>query len=254
MAAALLASALQLMPAAQAVERYTGDAYARDSGQLLYREVHFLYGGPEQSRQLVLYRCPGGAPFARKLLQGAPDAVAPDFEFVDARSGYREGARRTGGGREVYVQKNADASTRSKILPHRAGAVVDAGFDAYVRRHWAALAGGPSTIPFLLPSRLAFLPIRLSDTTDDEEHGTAVRKLSMRLDTWYGFALPPIRLVYRTADRRLLRFEGIGTIRDREGRNQDVRIEFPPDARQPAVPQAELDAALDAPLTGRCNA
>jgi hypothetical protein len=74
----------------------------------------------------------------------------------------------------------------------------------------------------------------------------------MRLDAWYGFVAPNTELVYRLRDRQLLRFEGLGSIRNANGRHQTVRIEFPDKFRVAAVNQAEIDAAIKAPLTGRC--
>ena len=71
--------------------------------------------------------------------------------------------------------------------------------------------------------------------------------------TRYGFAVPQTTLTYLSRDRWLLRFEGIGTIRDRKGRNQEVRIEFPPRLLVTSAPRAELDAALAAPLQQQCR-
>jgi hypothetical protein len=72
------------------------------------------------------------------------------------------------------------------------------------------------------------------------------------VDAWYGFVAPRTDLTYRREDRWLLRFEGIGTIRDDRGRHQDVRIEFPPESRR-AVPRADVEAALAAPLARQCG-
>ena len=47
--------------------------------------------------------------------------------------------------------------------------------------------------------------------------------------------------------------EGIGSIRDGRGRNQAVRIEFPPELYAASVDRAEVDTALARPLDGRCN-
>ena len=75
---------------AEAIERYEGQAYGRDDGRLRYRETHWSSGN---GRRIVVYRCPGGEPFARKVVQPAGASAAPDFEFFDARDGYREGVR-----------------------------------------------------------------------------------------------------------------------------------------------------------------
>jgi hypothetical protein len=247
-----LAAALPFAAALAApAQRYEGIAHALRGGELLYREVHYRYAAEDGARHLVLYRCPDAGAFARKLLHEAPSPSAPDFDFVDARSGYREGVRREGTLWHVYVQDGTGAPLRSQRLPVRAEAVIDAGFDHYVRSHWDALGQGVAHVPFLLPSRLGYVDIALSDAREAIEDGQAVRRLRMRLDAWYAFVAPVIHLAYTVEPRRLRAFEGIGSIRDGNGRHRAVRIEFPPAART-EVPQAEIEAALAEPLDGRC--
>jgi hypothetical protein len=226
--------------------REIAQALAREDGRLLYREEHWHL--PDGGR-LVLYRCPDGTPFARKRVAAGPSAEAPDFAFEDGRDGYREGVRSGAAGREVYVRARTDAAEQRAPLRVPADAVADAGFDAAVRARWDALTAG-TRLSFLLPSRLDFVPVRIVD------HGRAAaaaptRRLRMTLDTWFGFAVPAVELVYDASSRRLLTFSGTGTIRDGRGRHRPVRIVF--DAAPPApATDAALAAARDAPLDGRC--
>jgi len=157
----------------------------------------------------------------------------------------------------VYVQANTGATPRSRQIAYPANAVIDAGFDAFVRAQWSALAKGEKvTAKFLLPSRQAFLGvgIRKIDDAAGKAQAPDQLRLRMNLDAWYGFAVPQTTLTYLTSDRWLLRFEGIGTIRDRQGRNQEVRIDFPKRLLVTSAPQAELDAALSVPLQRQCRA
>ena len=252
----LLATALLAPFGAFALDRYDGTAHSTRDGSVLYRETHWRYQDQGKPARLVLYRCADGTPFARKRVWTGAEASAPDFEFLDARDGYREGVRRTGGKREVYVQANAKAPMRSRQLANPANAVIDAGFDAFVRSRWAALVKGEKvTAKFLLPSRQTFLgvAIRKVDATQAKAAAPDQLRLGMNLDAWYGFALPQTTLTYVTSDRWLLRFEGIGTIRDRQGRNQEVRIEFPQRLLVSGAPRSGLDADLDIPLQRQCR-
>jgi hypothetical protein len=234
--------------AALAGERhYEGTAYAAD-GKVAYREEHWL---GENSR-LVLYRCADGAPFARKRVAGGADAVAPDFELVDGRDGYREGVRGEGATRTVFYRAKTGAPEKSAPLPATKGAVIDAGFDAYVRKHWDELGEARDLhIPFLVPDHLGYLDLKLATAGEATESGTAVRRLRMRLDAWYGFVAPTLQITYTASDHRLLRFEGISNVRDAAGHNQHVRIEFPR-AATPAAMDVATAAAL--PLVQRCGA
>ncbi len=249
----LLCSALLSPATALALDRYQGSAYSERDGSLLYRETHWRYQDLGKPARLVVYSCADGTPFARKRVWSGAQASAPDFEFIDARDGYREGVRRTSGRREVYVQANAKAPLRSRAIDAPANAVIDAGFDAFVRAQWPALAkGGKVTAKFLLPSRQSFLGVGIRKVDAAAAASADELRLRMNLDAWYGFAVPETTLTYQTKTRWLRRFEGIGTIRDAKGRNQAVRIEFP---QQPAAgaTQADLQAALAAPLQRQCR-
>lgn len=231
-------------------ERYEGHAYGREDGRLRYRETHWLN---LDGRRIVVYRCPGGEPFARKVVQPSGAAAAPNFEFLDARDGYREGVRSRQGAREVFLQERAGSSLQSRPLPMRAGAVVDAGFDALVRQQWDRLGATDGVVvPFLLPSRFAFYPIRIAPLSR-EQPPDHERRFRMTLDHWLGFALKPIELRYSMRDRRLLEFRGVATIRDAKGRHQDVRLVYPEGERMEGVTQGEFAKALALPLVSRCR-
>lgn len=236
---------------AAAADRYDGLAYAPRSGALVYRETHWRYVDKGVATRLVVYRCPGGEAFARKQVFDRRNSATPDFELFDARDGYREGVRTVAGAREVFWQANRNSAARQRKIQVADDAVIDAGFDSLVRARWAALMAGKTvSAEFLLPSRQDFLDVNIRQQAADAEPGTA--HLSMRLDAWYGFVAPNTELVYRLRDRWLLRFEGVGSIRNANGRHQTVRIEFPDKLRVAAVDQTEIDAAIKTPLTGRC--
>jgi hypothetical protein len=246
-------------PDAAGMQHYAGIAYAGDGDQPVYREEHWVYQDGGAWRRLVLYRCPEGpsfAPFARKWVQTPPGGspYAPDFDLVDARSGYREGVREADGGRQVYFQEDTRAALQSAPLPARTGAVIDTGFDAYVRGHWTELAGKSYvSVPFLVPSRLGYMDLKLGAATATQLDGRDARRLRMTLDAWYGFAAPSLNLFYAADSHRLLRFQGISNIRDDAGRTQNVRIEFPENLQYAPPSRQEVDRAAALPLARRCS-
>ncbi len=242
---ALIACLCAALPLA-AAEREDARALARDDGRLLYREVHYQDRDGDADRRVVLYRCPDGTAFARKIVRSHGDATQPDFAFHDARNGYREGVRTRDGAREIFVQRG-EGAPRTATLPAADDAVIDAGFDAAVRTHWAALGDAPQRLSFLLPERFAFMPVRVAKVGDVD----GMRALRMSVDTWFGFAVPPIELRYGLDDRRLREFAGPGTVRDARGRPREVRIVFPARPTR-SVAATEVAAALADPLDGRC--
>jgi len=238
--------------ASDEVRRHDGIAYRRGSEDVAYRESHWRYSDGGQQRRLVLYRCADGRPFARKLLFGADDAAAPDFEFLDQRDGYREGLRQGAGGREVYWQPSAETPERSESVNLGDDAVVDAGFDAFVRTHWTELnQGQPLTATFLLPSDFNFLQLELRKSSAPSSGATT--QFTLRAAAWYAFALPEITVTYRSDDRRLVRFTGVSTIRDERGKRQSVEVVFPEDLDAIDTSVDEIAAAQSAPLAARCD-
>lgn len=229
-----------------------GTAYRLDDGKAAYRESHMLFESGGKPARLVLYRCMDGTAFARKIVVERVGALEPDFDFIDGRTGYREGVRTTDKGREVYWQASKGEAEKRKIVDVPADAVIDAGFDALVRTQWQQLSSKNGLdARFLLPSAMRFLKVRIQRIGGTPATGTT--HLRMKLDTWYGFAAPDTDIDYQTTDRHLLRFKGIGNIRDRRGRAQAVRIEFPGGLQPRMTRAAEIDAARRIPLTGHCG-
>jgi hypothetical protein len=234
---------------------YQGYAYAAGNDQLLYRESHWLYTENEVEHRLVLYSCPDGAAFVRKRVSTAPGRTTPDVDLFDARLGYREGVRTLDGRREVFAQTNARSPERRASLPSPPppNAVIDAGFDAFVREHWDALSGsGVAPLPFLVPSELRYLDFSARLLRDQATPGGELRWFRLQLASWYGFALPHIDVAYDIRTRELREYRGVSNIRDGDGRNVSVTIRFPPGERRDDVAQADVERAAEQPLSGRC--
>jgi hypothetical protein len=245
--------ALTATPAGQ---YYQGYAYAADGQRLLYREAHWLYSENGVEHRLVVYTCPDGAPFVRKRVDTAPGAATPDVDLLDGRGGYREGVRTQDGRREVFAQADARSPERRAALPlpPPPNAVIDAGFDAFVREHWDVLSGaGVSPVPFLVPSQLRYLDFSAHLLSDSHADGADIRWFRLSLASWYGFALPHIDVGYDVQTHELREYRGLSNIRDAAGRNLSVRIRFPPSVRRADVTAAEVERAAAMPLTGRCT-
>jgi hypothetical protein len=253
----ILAACLLALPGVAAAQslQYDGTAYALDGEAVLYRESHFLSAARADApaERIVLYRCPDGAPFARKRVVYGADGEAPSFELVDARLGYREGVRASGDAREVFVQREPGAAEKRGPLPAADGLVADAGFDAFVQRHWDELQRGETVrFPFLVPSRLDYFNFKVSKDGEVEVDGQPASVIRLALGSWWAFLLPHIDVVYGNADRTLLRFVGLTNVRDAEGDNLKARIEFPRDSRRP-LEDGAVAAALAVPLVAACG-
>lgn len=252
LAAAIATGAAQGAPL---LGTFSGSAYAIDSDQLLFRETHFAYPGVRGGEGLVLYRCADGRPFARKRSHDDGDAQTPDFDLVDARSGYREGVRERDGAREVYVQRSREKPEQSAPLRPPADAVIDTGFDAFVQRHWSELVRGDALrFDFLVPSRRTFFAFQAAKVANPAATPPGAVTFRLSSATWFAFLLPHIDVSYDQATRQPVRYEGLSNVRDDNGKNYRVRFEYAKIAVRNDVAPDEIDAAMTQPLVSSCTA
>jgi hypothetical protein len=232
---------------------YRGYAYTADDHRLLYLESHWLYEQNGVGHRLVIYSCADGQAFARKWVDTAPGTATPDVDMLDARTGYREGVRSHAGQREVFSQASASAPEKHAPIASPRNAVIDAGFDAFVREHWDALSTpGVAPLPFLIPSQLKYVDFSAKKLRDEHADGRDVRWFRLQLDGWYAFVLPHIDVAYDLQNHDLYEYRGLSNIRGDGNRNLTVTIQFPPGERRADVALPDVQRAADVPLTGRC--
>jgi hypothetical protein len=223
---------LLLLPAAAPAADHTFIGYARDigTGQLLYVETHAIRGGgtPAEERVVLYRREETSPPFARKWLRYADDRSRPSFEFADERSGYSESVERSGSDLRVRSRAGAQARERSALLRVSDVAVIDAGFDEFVRARWTELQRGEALdAPFLVPSRLDAVKFRIRKVGETRLDGSVVSQIRLSLAGPLGWFVPDLDVSYRNADRRLVRYRGLTNIRDADGRLLTAQIDFP---------------------------
>jgi len=236
---------------------FTGYARDLETRRVLYVESHFVrdFGQKGESR-VVLYRCANGTQtFARKELTYGEVREGPEFNFVDGRGGYTEGLRRTAKGPVVFQRDAARAPVREAAVPGNVVIVSDAGFDEFVRKHWAELEAGRTVrFPFLIPSRLDFLTFKVKKDREEPVEGAPSSVIRLNLSGVIGWFLPYIEVSYRKSDQVLVRYEGLTNIRDAEGANLIALIEFPMKERRPLpAGGVALEAQKAVPLVARCE-
>lgn len=223
-------AAIVALPASGADQQFTGYARSRDDGRLLYVESHHVRRtGEIGETRIVMYRCSAEGPaFARKELTYGASRETPEFTFTDARSGYTEGLRRTAQGPRVFQQENPRSPRREAKVSTDVALVSDAGFDEFVRKHWAELEAGKTVkFPFLIPTRLDYLSFKVKKHRETKIEGVTASVIRLNLSGVFGWFLPYIEVSYRKSDRLLKRYEGLTNIRDEDGRNLVAIIEFP---------------------------
>lgn len=228
---------------------YQGDATSIGGSERVYVEQHFIrMAGEVIAERVVSYRCPDGPAFARKRVDYSTSTTAPGFELDDGRSGYREGARHTAGGLELFVDR-AGETARREVVVLTDSLVADAGFDEFVRQQWDRLvAGEPVRLDFALPARLDAYGFRIGRRAAEADGELQLR---LQLRGLLGWAAPNIDVAYSIEDRRLIRYAGLSNLSDPRGRPWQVRIDFPHPPTH--AESAAVELALAEPLAD-CSA
>lgn len=153
----------------------------------------------------------------------------------------------------MFQRSATNAAMRTARVPGNVAIVSDAGFDEFVRRHWAELEAGRTVrFPFLVPSRLDFLTFKVRKHHEETIEGAAASVIRLNLSGVLGWFLPYIEVSYRKSDRVLMRYKGLTNIRDAEGDNIVAQIDFPSRERQ-TVPAVDLAAQKAQRLVTRCT-
>lgn len=209
---------------------FEGVATAPDGEQTLYREQHRINGScvdghwrPDQHQ--VDYLRPGlSEAFASKELAYPAGTPQPEVDFRQPKFGERLQISVTGD--TLDIQWSADGQQGGDwTLDITEDLVVDAGFDHFIRKHWASLTSGDAVeFRFLAPTRgesYGFVVEPAPEPISGADHSFRIRPtgLVMRL------AVDPIRLGYRD-DGFLTHYVGLGNIRRNQDENYQVAIDY----------------------------
>lgn len=200
-------------------ERFRGVARLAD-GRVAYVEEHEVrWQGGRPAVAETRYLDAEGRPIARLESDYREGPFAPDYQFVDLRSGARESVRRAGGALALSDGK------AERLLPLDSGRplVAGQGLDRFIRAHRQQLARGEELgVRLALPGRLAAYDFRLRARAD-EEGGLRVEvepaSFLLRL-------LAPTLLAEYDAAGRLVRYRGVSNLAGADGAVQEVEIAY----------------------------
>ncbi|MBF2758879.1 MAG: hypothetical protein ISN28_01210 [Ectothiorhodospiraceae bacterium AqS1] len=223
------------------VQLRVGFACDRQSGKPLYREIHEeRWEGERLVEDRVRYRSPTGEEFAVKRVDYRASPITPDFALEDRSIGHRESLerdRQSGALRVSYRAPGEETSMKSSVLEGGIDPIADAGFEQMLLQSWdRLLAGETITRPFLIPSYLQVIDMRLRHRPEASKDGSAqmpsplaLVRFELTIDSfWLRLVVPAINVYYESTSRELVRYEGPSNLRNAKGRNLDVSIDFTP--------------------------
>ncbi len=241
--------------AADLYSGYEGNAFELTSGKMIYIESHYLhFVDAALSDRVVLYRCPNGKAFGRKIMHTKGKPLMPEFELIDARLGYREGLATRPGGLTVFYQMSGKKAEKSDTLDAKRALVADAGFDEFVRSHWTTLVGGDSVaLDFVVPSQLDYLGFKVKWVKKATIDGEAVQVFKLAPSGILGWVASGLDVTYADSDRSLRQFSGLSNIRALSGDNYEAKIDFPKSKRVAYTGANEFNVAMTSALVNSCQ-
>jgi hypothetical protein len=209
-----------------------GKATDIETGQHIYSERHSL--AMSESGQWIMetdYLGPDGDLWAeRSVWFDASNARAPEYQFVDYRDGYEEGATRSQDGLiELYKEIMGERSSVFLEPEKLTNLVIDAGFSAVIEQKWDNLLQGKSvTFDFASSARLTTVQFRLSHRRNIGDE--SVEEFKLEPANWFiRMLVKPIYLTYNADQKTLISYEGLSNLRREGGGNYSVKIAFPQD-------------------------
>lgn len=237
----LCAVLLATASAASATESrvsYSASAFALEGERLLYVEKHIeTWQEGRLAEREVRYEDPAGELIAQKLVRYEESPQVPSFEMTDFRTGLREGAE-VDAGKVVLFSGPSEERVRRRSVERPRVAVVDAGFDAFMRDNFDAVVTGEMVeFDFAVPALRRFFRFELVPQGGVSYRGENAFLVKMRpASALLRILVDPIDLTY-SSDGRLLEFRGLANVCDEKGDRYEARIVFD---YSPSSPETSL--------------
>ena len=208
--------------------RIVGEAFDLESGELLYTETHCV--SDDTLTREVIYKNVEQQLLAHKLLTYKDGPLIPSFVQQNFYSG-EEVAVDFNDNQLTMIVKNAGSSAPQEtiltISKSSVPLVIDAGFDAFVRQHWAGLVDGQTKqFQFPFAARKSVIALRIT-AAPCSYSGDTDQCFRLEIDNWlFSMLVAPIELGYDSTLKHLSRFRGLSNIGDGSGGGLSVDIRY----------------------------
>lgn len=210
-------------------KKFNGEAFDLKTGKRLYYDHHEeFYENGKHIYSLIEYKDVNGKVFAKKKIVFQKNPIRVDFKLEDFRDGYIEGADVVGNKINFIYRKNNKEEIKEASIPIPANAVIDGGFDYFVRENWdQILAGNKKILNLCAPSQQDCFKFVVFKTGETKRGEIDVISMKVELNNPVLAAfVKPILLVYEKDTKKLLQYDGISNINNEDGKSHVVRITY----------------------------
>lgn len=208
------------------IDRYRGVAFAEGDMNPVYSEVFddkFVNGRHVET--ITRYYNAESKLIATRSLDFSKSRFAPDFTTEDLRTGYLEGASVKGSRIKLFFRRNKNSAPEEKIIDVPHPAVVDGGFNQFIKSNWTLLEKGePVVFYFTVSSKLDYYKLHAIKVNTS---GQAMKVKIEPDQTVLRWIASPIIVTYDISTKRILSYEGKSNITDDNGTNIIVKLIYP---------------------------
>ena len=212
-------------------ERPSRVGYAHDvvDNTLLYSEHHYeTLEDKLVKKSRVEYRDTNGEIFAEKKVDFESNPYLPEFFLLNDATGHLESTAYLDNKYKVRFVEKVNDKLKEKALTYSSDAISDAGFDNFIISHWQEIIEGKQfTREFLIPGMLRFFKFRIYQDELVENEDGKFRILVIEPNSFLIRAFTRANRLHYAFDKpELKRFEGISNMRDAQGKNYTVLINY----------------------------
>ena len=209
---------------------YEGIAIDKNSLEFIYKEVHkeiFLQG--EHIEPITSFVEENGNEFARRQLDFRNSFQKPQYLLMDERNGLLEEIIHLGSNQfTIKYKKNSESKLKEKSIYVPEPAIIDGGFNYYIKNNWDRLiAGDRLTFNYLSVAFQDYFSFRIYkvDENNNDSNIVLLRMESQKL--FLRVLMKPIYVHYDLSTKRIVKYEGISNIRDLNGGSYKALLQYP---------------------------
>ena len=214
------------------IETIVYDGIAKDmvSQQVIYRESHNeIYAQKNHVKSETRFFDGNNNLIAKRDLDFSKSKTKPQYSLYDYRTGWKESVVNKNGVYTIEYRENHNSKPIVKTLEVPEPAVVDGGFNYFVKTEWDNLMKGETLVfNFISTARQDYYRFQLTKTAEETVGNSNEVIIKMEPANYLlRTLLDPILITYNIETKRIINYIGISNIKDNQGENYFATLTYP---------------------------
>ena len=200
------------------------------SREMLYREVHSeIYSEKGHYRTQTNFFGSNNRLIATRNLDFTNSKSRPEYTFHDYRTGSKESVTNKNGIFTITYQENRESPLILKSIEVPEPAVVDGGFNYFVKSEWNRLKEGKTVVfNFISTARQDYYRFQLSmQANKNNAQNNHVTIIMEPVSYILKALLDPVIITYDKNTQRIVNYRGISNIKDLTGNSYFATLTYP---------------------------